>query len=671
MWIVVALLPEATAADFVCARCNFNCGSVMASGGAGASVANATASTLTVADLIKLLPAAAVPGALALLASERHAGASRELRLGKLANADVKTGQRIVTGARASTEVDPELYAVHGNVDIPLAGIPPLADAHYLIADAVCADVARAVRAGELVYPTATELEVPVVHPFLNFVFDKIAKYATAHSLACVKTHYEATAQDSEDQKRPDFVATEANERRHFVNNSVIVIEAKRVQESVKCSRDFYLREGVCDVLRYSVNVYRSDTSRKFVISTVHNGPDVVFTRVDFTAALPAATVTHLRLFPESDVDLVEVQQGLLHLVRLFTASACSAGLLDVLTRDLAVFGLSRDRVLGNPALVGLEQVATLACGGFADVYCVRCTTGASTELRDAAAVTDGVLAYKTARDTHGTDLLLKEAEVLRALQCARVLNVPRLHFMHVDEDGRVIGLVVTPVGVPLLEYIGAHPDRRNNVAKLVLGDVHATLEAAWGIGCLHGDVRPENLVVVVDSAGAPDAVILIDWGLGRTRKGKANVVLEDGDPWFLPCARLAARRSPWAWGGKPADAHALDLVALGLAYLCVRYADDGVAAAYPPWRIAPALHAGDYGTLRNEWLTSVLSEASGSGDAWESVCASVRHDMTRSGGAEAAAVDSDAPASGDGASGGGGGAEAAAGEHAAGGGDG
>ena len=134
-----------------------------------------------------------------------------------------------------------------------------------------------------------------------------------------------------------------------------------------------------------------------------------------------------------------------------------------------------------------------------------------------------------------------QEAEVLQALEQARVPNVPRLVSMHKDADSRVVGLVVTPVGVPLLEYVADHPDRRSVVAELVLRDVHATLEAAWSSGCqcLHGDVRPENMVIVVDGAGAAVAVVLIDWGLGQTNTGKgtANVTLADGDPWFLPCA--------------------------------------------------------------------------------------------------------------------------------------
>ena len=351
------------------------------------------------------------------------------------------------------------------------------------------------------------------------------------------------------------------------------------------------MREGVCGVIRYSVaGVYDAVTSRKFVLGVATNTRYVSFTRVDFTTPDIPVKVTTQRLLDDS---LTVVQPGLVSLVRLFTA-------------PIEEFGWPDNSNLGNPADIGLASVRLLGSGGFADVLAVRPTDAASDEVRAAATgAPDNLLAYKTAQDPSATQSLSDEADILSALNAACVPHVPTLVAQQrcEDGDGAVVALVMTPVAKSLLSYVTQHADRARDVAALLLRDVLLALKGAWSAGVVHGDVRPSNMVVVLDDDN-PQEVVLIDWGLGDKSKAR-SVTQKYGDPCFFPCARLQGAEKEWH--GTRSDAHRGDLVALGYSYLAVRGFD---AMNYPPWR-GMLMVSRECLMTRSEWFSNETADGS------------------------------------------------------------
>jgi tRNA A-37 threonylcarbamoyl transferase component Bud32 len=116
-------------------------------------------------------------------------------------------------------------------------------------------------------------------------------------------------------------------------------------------------------------------------------------------------------------------------------------------------------------------------------------------------------------------------------LAAAGIPRVPSLRRLITSDDGK-LGLLMTPVGIPLIEYCSELEDgARKSFACRMVAQVYETVAAAHRAGFHHGDLRPSNLIVVprVDSAtsasggaggGGPGLddldVYVVDWGLGE-----------------------------------------------------------------------------------------------------------------------------------------------------------
>jgi len=517
---------------------------------------------------------------------------------------------KTVTGSqldfRAATEHAPMLERETDTADYLLTGFTR-GDAE----DAVCESVWRRVQTYAADAPPVGADEVAVVHPFMQRIFDDIAAAAAALGQRCNALFFTYDADAALDGAvGVDWVVTHPNETRHAAVNTFAYFKATSraaVDDSVPVESAWCA--GAAAILNHFA--YRHDktgygTTR--AVGAVTDGHTLRLQRTDFDRpGFPC-----LESFPES-------------LLVPLPGEACPRGLRCLvrllLEQDALRFGLPAPGGFAAPA--PYSYVRLLGEGGCGTV--VEVTAGGLSSY---------ALKY-TRCDELGDDMLAKERAILDVLATAAVPRVPRVVAAVKSVTTRRLGLVLSPLGVPLLEYMrDMTPPQRLELAHTVLVQVADTLRLAHAAGATHGDVRPDNLVVVRGGGSGAGAyeVYLVDWGVGdgpATASVARPTTELHGVRAFLADAyvRLAATRSrSTLWTPDPTH----DLAAL--LYTCAAISSH--PTAQPPWgsgnvysnRSGPAVEA--YLADRRRWMAEWASQVARDGlpaslhDAWRDVIA-------------------------------------------------
>jgi predicted Ser/Thr protein kinase len=145
------------------------------------------------------------------------------------------------------------------------------------------------------------------------------------------------------------------------------------------------------------------------------------------------------------------------------------------------------------------RTMRTLGSGGFGTVWLAR-----DTQL-------DRTVAVKFARapDAESEQRMMREARALAA-----VTHPNCVHIYDVISEADGLGIVMEYIdGNSLAEVVASAGTLSDLAAARLWSALADALEAAHGMGVLHRDVKPSN--VIVDPAGAPH---LIDFGVARAR---------------------------------------------------------------------------------------------------------------------------------------------------------
>ena len=163
------------------------------------------------------------------------------------------------------------------------------------------------------------------------------------------------------------------------------------------------------------------------------------------------------------------------------------------------------------------------------------------------------VLRPELAASSFARDGLFHEARVLEWLSAPRAV---KLYDVGVLGDGRpwiAMELVNGRCLAQLIERGRVHSLRW--VAR-VIAAVADALAQAHARGIVHGDIKPENIIVHDEAGGL--TVKLVDWGIARSSTQKQAVSTTSGTPQYMPPEQIR---------GEPLDERA-DVYALGvLAY--------------------------------------------------------------------------------------------------------
>ena len=221
-----------------------------------------------------------------------------------------------------------------------------------------------------------------------------------------------------------------------------------------------------------------------------------------------------------------------------------------------------------------------MSAGGFPYQLEERIGKGASATVYRARDVRSGArVALKVGHDPNTRQLLAGEAELLAFADSPGVARLIGAGF--IPESYRVDGGLAPGLPYLALEWVeGRALDARTDgsdrvrLALAVARDVGAALDGLHAMGVAHGDVKPNN-VLVVGRAQSP-AAVLIDLGLGA--------VADDGVPRGGTIRYLAPESFDGERGG---DARARDLWALGL--LLAEIASGDVAVASEPLAVFAA----------------------------------------------------------------------------------
>jgi len=314
----------------------------------------------------------------------------------------------------------------------------------------------------------------------------------------------------------------------------------------VALSTDSLLRQGVNQVI--SRVLEREDklpqTPARFGLGIVCNGRDIVFVKVDLeNEKIPIYISKALKL---------KSAEGLRFLARFLCTTSCEE------------FGMPKRNVF---TLQKMEYVRALGSGGYADVAVVR---EAGVEH-----------ACKIIRDDRHSSLLVSEAKILSKLET--VDGVPKVIRCEANK------LLLSPVGTPLKEYLaGLNTKQRQKFAKRVLDELPPLLAEAHARGVIHGDIRPENIVVV------DGKIYLIDWGCAIDKSQQGEQKQAFGYPPFMSDDLLTGRAPT------PED----DYKALMFTYLAIHESPDARA----PWPHAFLLDPSDLIGDRTNWLEEYAS---------------------------------------------------------------
>ena len=413
-----------------------------------------------------------------------------------------------------------------------LQTLVPVEDNEKALSGFIPADTTFCARVWEYIVTSTSLLErVPkkgddeedVVQPFINEVFNAIHACAHKARLPCNKLLHEYGTTGGSGGPRPDWVVLQPFEQRRCMLNTCFFVEAKQV-ETIRQragkgvtgkSTAVLVREGVAQLMQRIAN-RREDTGSPHGIGIVVNGPSIAILRIEFkddnTDVVFPSYVT--QLLPLFEVPADVVAGGVAAGGAAASSAAargggatCPIGLHWLITlmleQNVERFGLRRQAGL---ELSGLRYVRMLGTGGFCFV---------AEFTKDGFAES---FAAKFAR--HSADKeLAREKEVLQALRRAEVPRVPSFEQDLTSAAGKQ-GLLLTPVGTPLLEHLADKSPAdagRWELAVRVVTCLADTLQRAHAVGIVHGDVRPSNVILVGTSA------FLIDWGLGSINESQMN----------------------------------------------------------------------------------------------------------------------------------------------------
>jgi serine/threonine protein kinase len=179
------------------------------------------------------------------------------------------------------------------------------------------------------------------------------------------------------------------------------------------------------------------------------------------------------------------------------------------------------------------EIVRPLGEGRYADVFLARERT-----LDRPVAVK--VLRAAMARDDTARARFLREARLSAKIHHPNVVEVYRVG--ELEPDGRPYLVMEYIDGVTFDDILAAGGPMSEDEVRRVLTDVCGALDAAHGLGIIHRDVRPGNIMRTRDGA----RTVLTDFGLagiletggeGVTRLTGAGQIL--GDPRYAPPEQL------------------------------------------------------------------------------------------------------------------------------------
>ena len=151
-----------------------------------------------------------------------------------------------------------------------------------------------------------------------------------------------------------------------------------------------------------------------------------------------------------------------------------------------------------------------------------------------------------------------QRARILSEARAASALNHPAITTIYeVGEDGEQLFIVMELVqGKSLRELLCAGPVEIHVVVRLAL-QISEALAAAHTLGVVHGDIKPENVMVLTN-----DRVKLLDFGLARQAVEETLTVTHV--PINLPVAGTLAYMAPEKLAGGSGDARS-DLFSFGV----------------------------------------------------------------------------------------------------------
>jgi serine/threonine protein kinase len=466
--------------------------------------------------------------------------------------------------------------------------------------------------------PVADDDENTVVHARLSAVFDAVKEGLRDMGIPCSSWFHEQDAKTG-DNKRPDWVFTLSKDDAPCDVNVLFFVEAKAVQTTGK-SRSYLMKDGVLQCIQRIVARHRvTDHTTSLGIGVATNGIDVVFVRVDFTASnCPCYIANGLFLEHQAGEDGSACPKGLAYLVRLMmTMDPSALGLPAPPQRLVKAYSLGRTLGRGGFGTVMVVQRSHGAGGTGRDSAVTIGAGGAGTGHAGAGAGTaeaGGVkFACKFPRTSAGNAWLEREHKSLATLNDNNVGGVPQVVEWLAAEAGAEhdrSSLVMSPVGVPLLQYLARRKElmtnaEMSNLLLHVFQSLLTVLNSAHGVGIGHGDVRPTNVIVVIDDErpDEPPTVYLIDWGLSYKIGVEVGVDEAFGVPGFMSKNRLKAyterlaNNSAYRWTPTADD----DLCSLAFLHIALTSSRTG----YTPWEHRSASAASDSDSAGVDKVTS------------------------------------------------------------------
>ena len=91
--------------------------------------------------------------------------------------------------------------------------------------------------------------------------------------------------------------------------------------------------------------------------------------------------------------------------------------------------------------------------------------------------------------------------------------------------------------GLNLQELVGLDGPQRPARVVHIMRQIASSLSEAHGVGLIHRDIKPGNVIVVAERGGAPDVAKVVDFGLVKELDNKAHVTRDDqvaGTPHYL-----------------------------------------------------------------------------------------------------------------------------------------
>ena len=162
--------------------------------------------------------------------------------------------------------------------------------------------------------------------------------------------------------------------------------------------------------------------------------------------------------------------------------------------------------------LVEVQTTPLLGVGAFGSVYYAVLVEGTrAVALKAISKERTRAAAQRGGGQQSAQELLYGEAKLLEELATTKHRNMLRFHGWWQDE-GFVYVAQQLCMGGELPEWLSRQPAYSETVAAKVTYDLLQALTHCHGLGVVHRDIKPQNLLF---SSAAPDAYLkLADWGL-------------------------------------------------------------------------------------------------------------------------------------------------------------